>query len=247
MTFTKRKFLKLELKQQHKKCAELLRAFYETLHNKEPLPQESLSYYNSLLSWMHLNPFGNFDLISLADRYHWHLREAGRSLKEHNLLPHIRQGDHIPKAPFLPIAIYLDHIRSAYNVGSILRTIEALRLGSLHFSSKTPFIDNEKVLHTAMGSATLVPCFQNTVLSSLPRPLIALETSDDAIPLSSFLFPPTFTLILGNEEYGISPETLSQVDTLIEIPLLGAKNSINVACAFAIAAAEIRKQLALFA
>lgn len=193
---------------------------------------------------MRLLPYTYEGLKGLADRYHWHLQEAGRSLKEHNLLPSIRKGDHTPKSDFLPIAIYLDHVRSAYNVGSILRTTEALRIGSVHFSEKTPFIDNEKVKRTAMGAAELVPVFQGTALEKLPRPLIVLDTCEDAEPVAEFLFPEQFTLILGNEEYGVSDELLRLADYFIEIPLLGAKNSMNVACAFAIAASAIRNQRA---
>lgn len=239
MTFTKRKFLSLDLKQQHKKCAEVLREIYEDLRLRQAA---SFDEYNAWLSWMRLLPFSfSENLKELADRYHWHLNEAGLCLKEHNLLPLIRKGDHIPKADFLPAALYLDNVRSAYNVGSILRTVEALRIGTVYFSEKTPFIDNEKVQRTAMGAAEIVPVRRGVHLSTLPRPLIALDTSDEATRVSDFLFPNTFTLILGNEEYGISDEALRLADHLVEIPLLGAKNSINVACAFAIVAAAIRK------
>lgn len=242
MIFTKRKFLKLPLAQRHKKCAELLRACYENLHAKKPLSTDLEAHYQTLTSWMQLHPFPLLEIKQIADRYHWHLALAGQSLKEHNLLPSLRTGDHIPKENFLPIAIYLDKMRSAYNVGSILRTTEALRIGTVYFSEKTPFIDNEKVHRTAMGAAELVPCVPNATLDKLPRPLIVLDTSDQAIPLKDFIFPETFTLVLGNEEYGVSEETLKEADLIIEIPLLGAKNSINVACAFAIAADAIRRQ-----
>jgi len=148
----------------------------------------------------------------------------------------------MPKADFLPIAIYLDHVRSAYNVGSILRTSEALRIGTLYFSEKTPYIDNEKVQRTAMGAAEIVPVRRGISLASLPRPLIALETSDEAQDLAAFAFPTQFTLILGNEEYGISDEALMLADHLVEISLLGIKNSLNVACAFAIVGEKIRRE-----
>lgn len=233
MIFTKKKFLQLEPKQRHKKCAELLRIHYEQ-------KETDFTSYNTLLTWLKLNPYFHIDFKSLADRYHWHMQQAGQSLKEHHLLPSLRTGDHTAKLAFPNIAIYLDHVRSAYNVGSILRTVEALRIGKVYFSEKTPFIDNEKVHRTAMGAAELVPCFQNIPLSQLPRPIIALDTSDAAIPVAEFTFPETFTLILGNEEYGISNESLKEADFIIEIPLFGAKNSINIACAFAIAAAKIR-------
>lgn len=232
--FTKRKFLDLDPKQRHKKCAELLRRLFEE-------KSADFGEYNTWLSWLKHLPYEHTDFKGLADRYHWHLQQAGLSLKEHNLLPSLRTGDHIPKLDFPNIAIYLDHVRSAYNVGSILRTIEALRIGKVYFSPKTPFIDNEKVQRTAMGAASLVPCFQNVPLTDLPRPLIALDTSDAAIAVSEFEFPESFTLILGNEEYGISNDSLSAVDFIVEVPLFGAKNSLNIACAFAIAAAKIRE------
>ena len=232
--------MSLDSKQRHKICAGFLREAYEGLRRNE---KTSFDEYDACLSWMKLLPFIYSDLKALADRYHWHLIEAGLSLKEHNLLPSIRKGDHTPKADFLPIAIYLDSVRSAYNVGSILRTVEALRIGTVYFSEKTPFIDNEKVRRTAMGAAEIVPVHRGIPLSTLPRPLIVLDTSDEAIPVSNFSFPNTFTLILGNEEYGVSDEALLLADHLVEIPLLGAKNSLNVACAFAIAAAEIRRAI----
>jgi tRNA G18 (ribose-2'-O)-methylase SpoU len=87
-----------------------------------------------------------------------------------------------------------------------------------------------------------VTCEKGVSLSQLPHPVIALDTSDEAVSLNDFLFPAAFTLVLGNEEYGISDEALRLSDILVEIPLLGVKNSLNVACAFAIAAAQIRRQ-----
>lgn len=234
--FTRNKFLKLDVRQRHKKCAELLRSLYEE-------KSTDFVYYNTLLAWTKLDPYVHTDFKALANRYHWHMQKAGMSLKEHNLLPSLRTGDHEPKIDFPNVAIYLDHVRSAYNVGSILRTIEALRIGKLYFSPNTPFINNEKIMRTSMGAHELVPCFQDVPLSELPRPIIALDTSDAAIDVAEFTFPESFTLILGNEEFGISDEALKEADHIIEIPLFGKKNSINIGCAFAIAAAKARSDL----
>lgn len=243
MVFQKTKFQKLETKQQHKKCATLLRALYEQLLQKGSVEQEKTTY-ETYLQWMHL-PFVSIenDLKKISDRYHWHLDQAMISLKEHNLLPNIRRCDQTPKSEFGNIAIYLDNVRSAYNVGSILRTTEALRIGKVYFGVKTPFIDHPKVLKTSMGSAEIVPSIQQFSMEDLPKPWIALETSYDAVDVSEFIFPSTFTLILGNEEFGISDLFLQQTDYFIDIPVFGKKNSINVACAYAIAAKEIKKQL----
>jgi tRNA G18 (ribose-2'-O)-methylase SpoU len=237
--FTQRKFLSLSCEQQHKKCADLLQAAYHDLMQKKEV---DLAAYQEMLSWLGMSSEVHLNLKWIADRYHDHLSQAHRSLKEHNLLPKLRTHDRDAKEPFLPIAIYLDHIRSAYNVGSILRTTVALRIGSVYFSEQTPFRDHEKVQHTAMGAGEQVPCFQNIALQDLPRPIIALDTSDAAIPIHEFIFPSTFTLILGNEEYGVSDDCLKLADYIVEIPLVGCKNSLNVGCAFAIAAAHIRER-----
>lgn len=234
----RRKFLKCAPAERHKKCAELLRAAYE---NRE----SDLERYAEIAAWMEIEPLEQVGPKEIAERYHWHLEKTGRCLKEHNLLPQLRTGDRTPKTDYLPIAIYLDNLRSAYNVGSILRTCEALRIGAVYFSEKTPFLDNEKVERTAMGAAALVRCQRGTPLSELPRPILVLDTSDEAIPLANYRFPTSFTLVLGNEEVGVSDASLALADTLLEIPLLGAKNSLNVACAFAIASAQIRTQFKL--
>ena len=241
--FTSRKFERLEIKQQHKKCAEILRCIYEKILNSKTDYQEKLEQYLLYLKWMHLDLSAlSVDLKQISDRYHYHLKSAHIELKEHNLLPHIRQGDHTPSLDFSNIAIYLDNTRSAYNVGSILRTTEALRIGDLYFGEKTPFTDNNKVIKTSMGASSIVRCHNNYKLSDLPRPWIALETAVEATAVSDFIFPQSFTLILGNEEFGISDEFLKEADYFIDIPLYGKKNSINVACAYSIAAAEIRRQ-----
>jgi tRNA G18 (ribose-2'-O)-methylase SpoU len=251
MKFSKAKFFRLTPLQQQKKCAELIRVIYEELlKNREIssydlLPinlKDQYDHYNEILSWLALSPFKEISLKNIADQYHFHLDKAEVNLKEHNLLPKLRTGDRTAKENFGERAIFLDNVRSAYNVGSILRTNEALRIGSVYVSKKTPFLDNKKVIKTAMGAAELVPCYKKEDLSNLPSPIIALDTSEMAISLFDFIFPENFTLILGNEEYGISDQILKNADYILEIPMLGSKNSINVACAFAIAAAQIKKQ-----
>ncbi|MBM3193453.1 MAG: RNA methyltransferase [Chlamydiae bacterium] len=129
------------------------------------------------------------------------------------------------------------------NVGSIIRTTEAFRLGEIHFSEKTPYIDHPKIEKSAMDTSSLITCHQNTPLSALKAPLIGIETAKDALSLYDFIFPKTFSLLFDNEEYGLSEKTLSSAHHIIKIPLLGSKNSLNVASAFAILASEIRRQL----
>lgn len=239
MNFTKHKFLDLPFERRHKKCAELLRIIFDLLLSKHSIA-EQLEQYQQMQQWMDSPHLSATDHKSISDRYHEHLKHAQRQHKEHSLL-NIRKGDSDQAQEPWPIAIYLDNLRSAHNVGSIIRTTEALSLGHLHFSADTPFVDNKQVQDAAMGTHEWVKCSTST-LDTLPKPIVALETSPQAISLHDFIFPESFTLVVGNEEYGCSDSTLKQSDFLIEIPLRGRKNSLNVANAFAIAAVEIQRQ-----
>jgi tRNA G18 (ribose-2'-O)-methylase SpoU len=240
--FTKRKFLALPREQQHKKCAEGLRRLFDGILANQNREAE-IEAYQELCIWMGNESLPDTHFQQIADRYHWHLARAHVSLMEHNLLPCVRTGDRKEEnAPLWPIAIYLDNLRSAHNVGSILRTVEAFSLGTVYLSESTPGVDHAQVQKTSMGAFEWIPVHTVTSLAQLPRPFFALETSPQAISLHDFIFPSSFTLAVGNEEYGCSENTLRQADALIEIPLRGRKNSLNVANALAIAAAEIQRQ-----
>jgi tRNA G18 (ribose-2'-O)-methylase SpoU len=234
MAFTEKKFKSLTIRSQHKHASELIKAIF--LGDLEEIPS-----YQALEKWLCLPPINPANKEELSNRYHLHLENAGLCKKEHGLL-HVRHQDTKSITPFLPIHILLCSFRSAFNVGSILRTTEAFRLGTVHFFGHTATPENPKVQKASMGTHDLVPCNTKPNLDSLPRPWIALETASPSTPLSAFSFPETFTLILGNEEFGVPQEILKKCDVILEIPLQGNKNSLNVASAFAITAAYIRDQ-----
>lgn len=150
-------------------------------------------------------------------------------------------SDHpAPLAKPLPFDIYLDTLRSAHNVGSILRTVEAFQLGAVHLGGYTPGLEHNQVLIASMGASDWVTVHRHTPLNELKRPLIAFETTLTATPLPQFSFPPEGTLIFGNEKYGCSETILTHADYIVSIPLFGRKSSLNVANAFAIVAAFLR-------
>jgi tRNA G18 (ribose-2'-O)-methylase SpoU len=180
--FTVRKFSSLPVARQHKKCAELIRRLYEKALKQEKTEHE-LALYNQLMQWMQLPSLEKPETQQLSDRYHTHLKQAGLSKKEHHLLPSIRKGDRKEGNPAWPIDIYLDRLRSAHNVGSILRTVEALALGDVYFSADTPFIDHKQVQDTAMGTHEWVQCHRGVELQQLRKPILIMETSPEAVSL----------------------------------------------------------------
>ncbi|MGK5595169.1 MAG: TrmH family RNA methyltransferase [Parachlamydiaceae bacterium] len=241
--FTKPRFLALASKTQQKVLAKLLNEVYHSMISRKLSPKAKVLYelYASWLDTLH-SGVPNWECKkSIADRYHFHLRQAHLSDNETYLIDDITHFDRETAEEAWPIGVYLDQLRSAHNVGSILRTVEGFGLKQVYFSEDTPWIEHKQVQKTSRNAYLHVKC-SKTHLKSLPRPLIALETMDRASSIYQFSFPNAFTLIVGNEEYGCSNDTLKAADHFIQIPLRGRKNSLNVANAFAIAASEIARQ-----
>ena len=226
----------MTIEQKHKKCSELVRELYCHREKKE-LRDE----YQKVCTWMGLSPI-ELTTESLEQRFHEHLRLSGRSLSEHDFLNNMVVGDKETASEWLGIHTYLDGLRSCHNVGSIVRTSEAFRLGPVPLSCDMMTPDHPQIQKTSMGACSYVETSHGITMDTLPRPWIALETVHGAIPYNEWLYPKAGTLFVGNEERGIRSSVLQRCDTVVTIPLVGCKNSLNVANAFAIVASHIASQ-----
>ena len=136
----------------------------------------------------------------------------------------------------MPFTVYLDDIRSPFNVGSIFRTAEAFGARNILLSPRTPLPSLPRAERTALGATRVLPweVADLAALAGVPG-VFALETG--GVPLDEFPFPPQGVVILGSEELGVSPEALRiAMRSLgrVSIPLAGAKRSLNVSVAFGI-------------
>jgi len=151
--------------------------------------------------------------------------------------------------------VILDNIRSNYNVGSIFRTADAASVSKLYLCGYTPGPfdrfgrTNTALTKVSLGAEKTVQWEHadsvETVLDKLRRArytIGALEQHANSISLfDSARFArtgpgSTIALIIGNEVEGISGDILDQCDVILEIPMRGAKESLNVSVAFGIAA-----------
>lgn len=104
------------------------------------------------------------------------------------------------------------------------------------------------IAKTALGSDMLV---LSTHVDSLSKYLdqkkragfivVALEQDPRSVPLATFTAQQPIVLIVGNEVTGIEPEVLNRADVVAEIPMLGEKESLNVAVAAGIALFSLTK------
>ncbi len=137
-----------------------------------------------------------------------------------------------------PIRIYLDDIRSPFNVGSIFRTAEAFGAENVYVSEYTARPEHKRALRTSMGCTEVLP-WRVAELSEIDPAergvLFALELG--GTPIDEFYFPSSGMVVIGSEELGVSPELRSMATReggIVSIPLSGAKASLNVAVAFGI-------------
>jgi 23S rRNA (guanosine2251-2'-O)-methyltransferase len=145
------------------------------------------------------------------------------------------------KLPRRPIHIVLDNLRSAFNVGSIFRLADAARAAEVIPCGYTAFPPHHKLEQTSLGTTDSVPWrrFEDTAsalleLKAAGIQLVAVETARGASPYHLFEYRFPVALVLGNEALGVSEAALRMCDAVVEIPVFGYKNSINVATATAI-------------
>jgi TrmH family RNA methyltransferase len=131
----------------------------------------------------------------------------------------------------LPLVVYLEELRSPYNVGAIFRTAEAFGVQKVLLSSRTASPRHPRASRSARGATEVLP-WEVAPLEAVVGlgGVVALELQ--GLPLGDFPFPPRGVLLVGSEELGLSPEALALADAgRVSIPMAGAKRSLNVAVA----------------
>lgn len=147
----------------------------------------------------------------------------------------------LSKKERFPLYTLCENVRSLYNVGSIFRTSDAVRLKKLFLTGYTGFPPRKEIDKTALGSVESVeweryenPFDAVTLLKKQKVPLIALEHTSESIPYYEFEFSFPFCLLLGNEVDGLTEELIAESDSAIEIPMFGLKQSLNVSVAYGV-------------
>lgn len=154
------------------------------------------------------------------------------------------------------MVIILDNIRSAANVGSIFRTADALGASRIFLAGITPEpVDRfgnvrSDIKKVSLGSEEQVPWEKigtsGKTIKKLKKDgfrILAVEQSKNSVPYYRIGAGKKFekiALVLGSETSGLSESILSKADGILEIPMRGMKESLNVAVAFGIVGFHLR-------
>lgn len=147
----------------------------------------------------------------------------------------------------------LHNIRSAHNVGSMFRTADAAGIEKIYLCGITSApVDrfgrpHKEIAKVALGAERAVAWETARSTASLIKKLkkegfaiCAVEQRARSIPYNKVCLTKKelaqTALVVGNEVEGLSPSLLKHADTVLEIPMQGEKESLNVGVAFGIVA-----------
>lgn len=144
----------------------------------------------------------------------------------------------------MKIAVLLHNIRSTHNVGSIFRTAEGAGAEKIYLSGYTPApLDRfgrvqKDIAKTALGAEKMIPweykSSPSAIIAKLKKEgwdVVGVEQDKKAIDYRKFRLSKPTLFIFGNEVRGIPPTIRARCDALIEIPMHGKKESLNVSVA----------------
>ena len=169
-----------------------------------------------------------------------------RLILSRKLIPESKHRPPSASHPKQRFSVLLDNVRSAWNVGSILRSADGFGYAHAYMCGITPTPENEAVRKTSLGAESSVSWTYHKDAVNLIEELklqnwriTALEESEHSIQLMDAQKQKSdknTLLIVGNETTGVDPHLLDLCDAIYYIPMYGEKRSFNVATAFSIAA-----------
>lgn len=155
----------------------------------------------------------------------------------------------------LHLAVILDNVRSVHNVGSIFRTADGAGFEKVYCCGITPGpLDRFKKVRTdfakvALGAEASVAWEAGESTATVVKRLhlegwkiFAMEQAKNSVPYFSAPIDEKIALVLGAEVEGVSREVLALADAILEIPMGGKKESLNVSVAFGIVAYDILRK-----
>lgn len=144
----------------------------------------------------------------------------------------------VPAGDEAAVALVLDGVQDPGNVGTLIRTAEALGADFVAALPGTADPWNPKAVRAAAGSLFRIPVKAITwaaLAGWLREHDFAVHAAEaGGSPVDQVATPHRAALVVGNEGAGIREEVRRSADALVSVPLRGAADSLNVAAAAAV-------------
>jgi RNA methyltransferase, TrmH family len=147
-----------------------------------------------------------------------------------------RRAD-LPRGVDPPVGLALWHVGDPGNIGTLVRTADAIGPAFLALSPGCADPTSPKALRASMGAIFRVP---TAAFDEAPHPLVGLVPRGGTA-LAELELGERVTFVLGAERGGLPAEVTASCDELASIPLAEGAESLNVAVAGAIALYEFSR------
>jgi TrmH family RNA methyltransferase len=132
------------------------------------------------------------------------------------------------------LAIALVDVQDPGNVGSVIRSADALGASAVVAAGATADPGGWRALRAAMGSTFRVPVCRADVdalfdAARARRARIVATTVADGEPLDSLRLDGPAVVLLGNEGAGLPEAVVRRADARVRVPMRAGVNSLNVA------------------
>lgn len=170
-------------------------------------------------------------LLAVSPQKHLHLRDLeARIAKRHD--------------PFLVVA---EAIEKPGNLGTILRSSDAVGLDGLIVCDRCTDIHNPNVVRASVGTLFTVPVVEaegEETLGWLKSQGIAIlaATPSATLEFTEVNMTGALAIAVGTEQLGLSERWMKQADIQVRIPMCGVADSLNVAMATTLLLYEALRQ-----
>lgn len=164
-------------------------------------------------------------------------------------LVRVRKDSALPKKRCTKLVVILENLRSAFNVGSIIRSCECFGAEKLILCGITPGTENQRTVKTAKGANEHLNIERSqsigesiAELKKAGYSIIGAETGKGSTDLRNCGLCNKTAFIFGNEEIGLTRRTIVLCDNIVSIEMRGRKNSLNVSNAVSVFLYEYSRQ-----
>lgn len=157
-----------------------------------------------------------------------------------NLELHRMSAEEFRALPQGDVVVVLDNIRSAHNVGSVLRTCDAFRVRRVCLCGICAVPPSAEIHKSALGAEDTVSWrHYDDTMSAIAElrgegfTIVSVEQTVGSVSLDEFVRERgvKYAVVLGNEVDGVQQEVIDASDMTLEIPQWGTKHSLNVSVA----------------
>ncbi|WP_169788805.1 TrmH family RNA methyltransferase [Vulgatibacter incomptus] len=194
-------------------------------------------------------------------------RGEPRSRTTEELVGRKPRPEDFEELPRAPLHVVLADVRGLANVGLAFRLCDNLRVAHLWLCGITghpPYPGDPRaaviaercdreIRRTAVMAVPFVPwTYAPSALEVVAARkaagdrIVVLEQAEGALPPAKADLTAPLCLVLGHERQGVAPEILREADLVLEIPVWGMANSLNVAMSLAVVGYEAARQNAGF-